>query len=790
PCGVLPCAEAPLLDPLLGVSRGIVVAEDLSSALHNSAAYAAEGRGGVTLQGADDELAGFVAAERKRDTSKWFRPPKVPAGFVAMHRFAAPLPGDEPAAASASTRQAEEHAPPPAPAVPPPERAALQKTIDVLAGFVAKNGPHFEGLARQRQKEDPKFAFLFGGEGHSYYRWKLHSMRTAAAGLKSPEQRGAPLGCRLSLPPPREGGPGAGARMDAEARGKLLQEEPLPDVSSQKTRTVPPPPPAPTAPAAPPGMADKDRDHLRAAFLNKFSSSSGTEAAPERAAGLQQGGLKAPAADPASQFVALAAARFAPASSTEGHTDAPPQGGLRAGKGSEAAAEKASQKARERTHEDWWPTPLLCKRFGVKDPHGGRPPPAPAQTKFASEMFQLPTTVAMQEAAKPKFLPQVAASAVSQAEVAIVPLALPAPPPVSAAPAPETARLQEVPPPPALPSAAPIAVPAPPGGKAGPAEAAPTHRGEVEDAKTLASDFLDLLGGSMLEEERADRGGAAAPSAEEEAATAATFLERPIDLFKAIFEDEDEDEDENEGESEDEGDEQETAEKRASSGLAAPLPVPAAKMDAAAAAAAAGRAGGARDWAGGVVVPGDGQLRAGSVVVVRERSPGGIKAKKRKKEKEKESKKIHKEKKKHKRKEVDASSALPLTRWPLAVLSHRCQTRRAVSMPSDSLRRFYAVRLAAPFQCRDTSAPVSMPSNFASAVSMPSHYAVRCNAIRLRGARCNAFRLAAPVSMPSDSSRNFNAVDFASARFNAVQTCAPVSMPSDTSLFQYRRARA
>lgn len=36
-----------------------------------------------------------------------------------------------------------------------------------------KNGPEFEAVVREREKDNPAYSFLFGGEGHNYYRYKL-----------------------------------------------------------------------------------------------------------------------------------------------------------------------------------------------------------------------------------------------------------------------------------------------------------------------------------------------------------------------------------------------------------------------------------------------------------------------------------------------------------------------------------------------------------------------------------------------------------------------------------------
>lgn len=60
--------------------------------------------------------------------------------------------------------------PPPA---APPSDSELQKRIDKLVEYAAKNGPEFEAMIREKQQDNPAYSFLFGGEGHNYYRYKL-----------------------------------------------------------------------------------------------------------------------------------------------------------------------------------------------------------------------------------------------------------------------------------------------------------------------------------------------------------------------------------------------------------------------------------------------------------------------------------------------------------------------------------------------------------------------------------------------------------------------------------------
>lgn len=63
-----------------------------------------------------------------------------------------------------------DQAPPPS---PPPSDPELLKRIDKLVEYSLKNGPEFEAMIREKQQDNPAYSFLFGGEGHGYYRYKL-----------------------------------------------------------------------------------------------------------------------------------------------------------------------------------------------------------------------------------------------------------------------------------------------------------------------------------------------------------------------------------------------------------------------------------------------------------------------------------------------------------------------------------------------------------------------------------------------------------------------------------------
>lgn len=42
-----------------------------------------------------------------------------------------------------------------------------------MVEYAVKNGPEFEAVVREREQDNPAYSFLFGGEGHNYYRYKL-----------------------------------------------------------------------------------------------------------------------------------------------------------------------------------------------------------------------------------------------------------------------------------------------------------------------------------------------------------------------------------------------------------------------------------------------------------------------------------------------------------------------------------------------------------------------------------------------------------------------------------------
>ena len=54
----------------------------------------------------------------------------------------------------------------------------LRNIIDKLAQFVARNGPEFEQMTKNKQRDNPKFQFLYGGEYYNYYQYKVSEEQT------------------------------------------------------------------------------------------------------------------------------------------------------------------------------------------------------------------------------------------------------------------------------------------------------------------------------------------------------------------------------------------------------------------------------------------------------------------------------------------------------------------------------------------------------------------------------------------------------------------------------------
>ncbi len=81
-------------------------------------------------------------------------------------------------------------------AAEPPEDAEQCAVIDKLAQFVARNGPEFEKMTKEKQQGNPQFAFLFGGDYSGYYLSKVEEIRKTLASQP-------PIPHQQHQPPPR-----------------------------------------------------------------------------------------------------------------------------------------------------------------------------------------------------------------------------------------------------------------------------------------------------------------------------------------------------------------------------------------------------------------------------------------------------------------------------------------------------------------------------------------------------------------------------------------------------------
>ncbi|KAJ8752325.1 hypothetical protein K2173_003961 [Erythroxylum novogranatense] len=144
-------------------------------------------------------LPGFRVASTSDFMLERFDPPAIPKDFVPHHKFQGPL--------DIGYQQGF----PPPPEIPPPEDNNQKILIEGVATLVARCGKLFEDLSREKNKSNPLFSFLSGGNGHQYYVRKLWEERQ-----KHIDQRKPALDGKSST-----------QKMNAESRGQILGERPL-----------------------------------------------------------------------------------------------------------------------------------------------------------------------------------------------------------------------------------------------------------------------------------------------------------------------------------------------------------------------------------------------------------------------------------------------------------------------------------------------------------------------------------------------------------------------------------
>lgn len=134
-----------------------------------------------------------------------FYPPVIPPDFEPIHKFTSP------------PETVEKFAESPPLEVPPSEDNNLRLLIDGFATLVARCGKLFEDLSKEKNKSNPLFSFLSGGNGHLYYERKLWEAKQ-----KTGQQR--------------QVASSFDRKMTAESRGRILGEKPL-DRSTQISTT-------------------------------------------------------------------------------------------------------------------------------------------------------------------------------------------------------------------------------------------------------------------------------------------------------------------------------------------------------------------------------------------------------------------------------------------------------------------------------------------------------------------------------------------------------------------------
>ncbi|KAF8389834.1 hypothetical protein HHK36_024353 [Tetracentron sinense] len=323
-------------------------------------------------------LPGFKNASNSDYQLERFNPPVIPVDFKPYHKFCAPLEIESKLASPAP------------PEVPPPDDSNLRVLIEGIATLVARCGTLFEDLSREKNKANPLFCFLNGGNGHDYYTRKLWEERQKHNGHRK-------LQVDMKLIPNVQ-------KMTAESRGKILGERPLERSSTNSGSSA--------APA--------DVIHLQFNLSDTFTIPASLGDFPRVAKPFRddpakqerfelflkekyQGGLRSTDSGGASNMSESARARerldFEAAAETiakgELNKETEPHssqqfreisatanmhftpGGLEQVKipeGEELIMKKIYPKREE---FQWRPSPILCKRFDIMDPYMGKPPPLP-----------------------------------------------------------------------------------------------------------------------------------------------------------------------------------------------------------------------------------------------------------------------------------------------------------------------------------------------------------------------------------------------------------------------------
>lgn len=339
-------------------------------------------------------LPGFKPASNSDYQLERFDPPVVPKDFVPHHKF--------PATLEVTNKMTEL----PPKDIPPPDDNNLKVLIEGVATLVARCGPLFEELSREKNQSNPMFDFLNNGNGHDYYKRKLWEAK---------QKHGDKIKPLLK----EKVTPNTTQKMTAESRGNILGEKPL-------VRSV-----TKDAKDAPVTVTENVnlQFHLSDTFTEPASFVEPTEttkpfqhdvAKQERFEQYMKekyhGGLRTKDAGGSSQMSESARARerlefeAAAEAITQGkwgkESQSQPSGqqhilGVPGGRGlqfTSGGSEKMEVSRVEDTVKksmfpkreefQWRPASILCKRFDLIDPYMGKPPPPPrSRSKLDSLIF-------------------------------------------------------------------------------------------------------------------------------------------------------------------------------------------------------------------------------------------------------------------------------------------------------------------------------------------------------------------------------------------------------------------
>ncbi|KAL5725999.1 hypothetical protein ACHQM5_009072 [Ranunculus cassubicifolius] len=337
------------------------------------------------IKSKDDQgvLPGFRVALKLDFQLERFNAPVIPSGFKPQHKF------------PSSPENGNRLAGPPPTEVPHPEDKNLKLLIDGFAALVTRCGKLFEDLSREKNKTNPLFSFLSGGNGHDYYARRLWEEQ------QKQKDQSKPFVDIKPVPSVQ--------KMTAESRGRILGERPLERSYSEVSN----------APSTSSSDAIQLQYNLKDTFTKPASLGNTQEVVkpfksdPAKQERFEQflkekyqGGLRSTESGGNNKMSESDRARerldFEAAAEVieKGKSDSNQQfaeisnlqftsGGLVEMKVSKTEEPALSKMYPKREEYEWRPASILCKRFDISDPYLGKAPALPrARSRMDSLIFQ------------------------------------------------------------------------------------------------------------------------------------------------------------------------------------------------------------------------------------------------------------------------------------------------------------------------------------------------------------------------------------------------------------------